>query len=205
MELPWAGFCKLGQADLAGPCCRGKNWCAPERDSAEGSLVVRMKKLLRRSNFGFFSVPGRCGEALGAGVFPGALRLDRAKAWCLSSVLVLGLVMAGCGESAVDLGAAPEEVESVLFKAIGAGDLETVKAEISRDALLLNQPEGGFVQTPLHKAIRAKQLEIARYLIESGAEVNVFDNLNRTPLAAAMDVEAGAEFIQLLEENGAVD
>ncbi len=103
------------------------------------------------------------------------------------------------------MGAAPEEVESVLFKAIGAGDLETVKAEISRDPLLLNQAEGGFVQTPLHKAVRAKQLEIARFLIESGAEVNLFDNLLRTPLATAMDVEAGPEFVQLLEEHGAVD
>lgn len=103
------------------------------------------------------------------------------------------------------MGAAPEEVESVLFKAIGAGDLETVKAEISRDPLLLNQAEGGFVQTPLHKAVRAKQMDIARFLLESGAEVNLFDNLMRTPLATAMDVEAGAEIVQLLEKHGAVD
>lgn len=204
MELPWAGFCKLGRQNLRVSIAVEK-MARPERDSAEGSLVVRVKKLLRRSNCGLFSALGRCGKALGAGVFPCASHVDRAKVWCLSCVVVLGLVMAGCGESAVSLGAAPDEVESVLFQAIGSGDLETVKAEIARDASLLNQPEGGFVQTPLHKSIRANQLEIARYLIESGAEVNVFDNLNRTPLATAMDVEAGPEFIQLLEENGAVD
>lgn len=166
---------------------------------------MRMNKLLRRSNFGLFSAWGRRGYTPGSGAFPGASRTYRATAWCLSSVFVLGLVLAGCGDSTVSMGNAPEEVESVLFQAIGSGDLDTVKAEIARDASLLNQPEGGFVQTPLHKAIRAKQLEIARYLIESGAEVNVFDNLNRTPLAAAIDVDAGTEIVQLLEENGAVD
>lgn len=166
---------------------------------------MRTEKLVRRSNCGLFSASGRCGGAPGTGETPSASRRDWVKAWYLSGVLVLGMVIAGCGSNEVNLGAAPEEVESVLFKAIGAGDLETVKAEISRDPLLLNQAEGGFVQTPLHKAVRAKQLEIARFLIESGAEVNLFDNLLRTPLATAMDVEAGPEFVQLLEEHGAVD
>ena len=103
------------------------------------------------------------------------------------------------------MGTAPQEQESVLFTAIAAGDLATVQAEISRDGSLLNQTEGGFVQTPLHKAVRSKQLEIVQYLIDSGAEVNTLDVLGRTPLAAAMDEEAGDEIIKLLQDSGAED
>ena len=166
---------------------------------------MRTEKLVRQTNCGLISALGRCGEALGTGVIPSASHMKQGKAWSLVYVFVLGLVIAGCGNNEVNLGAAPDEVESVLFKAIGAGDLDTVKAEISRDPMLLNQAEGGFVQTPLHKAVRAKQLEIVKFLVESGAEVNMFDNLMRTPLAAAIDVEAGTEFVQFLEEYGAVD
>ena len=165
---------------------------------------MRIKNLLRRSGCGLYRLGRRVG-APGAYAISGASRIDRLNAWSLMCVFVLGMVVAGCGSNTVNMGSAPEEDESLLFTAIGAGDLETVKAEISRDGSLLNQSEGGFVQTPLHKAVRTKQLEIARFLIESGAEVNMFDNLMRTPLAAAVDVEAGAEIIQLLEEHGAVD
>ncbi|MCC6698912.1 MAG: ankyrin repeat domain-containing protein [Candidatus Hydrogenedentes bacterium] len=123
----------------------------------------------------------------------------------LLGVFALGIVLAGCGSDKVKMGTAPQEQESVLFTAIAAGDLATVQAEISRDASLLNQTEGGFVQTPLHKAVRAKQLEIIRFLIESGAEINTMDALGRTPLSAAMDEEAGDEIIKLLQDNGAED
>lgn len=127
---------------------------------------------------------------------------------CLLSLLcvfALGIVLAGCGSDKVKMGTAPQEQESPLFNAIAAGDLATVQAEISRDPSLLNQTEGGFVQTPLHKAVRSKQLEIVRYLIDSGAELNTMDVLGRTPLSAAMDEEAGDEIVKLLQDNGAED
>ena len=137
----------------------------------------------------------------------GLARLRHRARWGLP-IFCAGLavaLLAGCGSASVPIGTATEEQLSPLFAAIDRGDLETVKAELARDGNLLNQPEGAFLQTPLHKAARAKQLEIVRFLLESGADVNLFDNLSRTPLAAAMDEEAGPELIQLLEEYGAVD
>lgn len=204
MDTPWAGL-RGGTAGSLGAPSTSEKWRAPLRGRAEGSGVVRTKKLICRIGHGLFFAGGRCGEAPGTSAIPTALPIDQVKAWSLACAFVLGLVLAGCGNNEVNLGAAPEEVESVLFKAIGAGDLDTVKAEISRDPMLLNQAEGGFVQTPLHKAVRAKQFEIVKFLVENGAEVNLFDNLMRTPLAAATDVEAGTEIVQFLEEHGAVD
>ena len=124
---------------------------------------------------------------------------------CGLYAFLLGTAITGCGSATVRMGSGPEEAKSALFVAIEAGNIETVHAELSRDASLLNQPEGGFAQTPLHKAVRSNQLEIVRYLVENGADVNLFDNLSRTPLAAAIDAEARPEIIQILEYYGAVD
>jgi len=115
------------------------------------------------------------------------------------------MVLAGCGSATVQMGSGTDEVKSALFTAIEAGDVEKVHAELVRDGSLLNLPEGSLVQTPLHKAVRSNQFEIVRYLVENGAEVNIFDGLSRTPLAAAMDSEVSPEIIALLEEYGAVD
>jgi hypothetical protein len=160
-----------------------------------------METLVRGGEHGLQSF----GRRMGGYAISCASRFGWVNAWSILCLFMLGMVIAGCGGNVVSMGSAPEEEESLLFSAIGSGDLETVRAEISRDASLLNQVEGSFVQTPLHKAVRSNQLEIARFLIESGADVNLFDNLLRTPLATAMDVEAGPEFVQLLEEHGAVD
>lgn len=121
------------------------------------------------------------------------------------ALLALAVLFAGCGSASVQMGSGPEEVKSPLFSAIASGDLAAVQAEISRNPALVNQPEGSLIQTPLHMAVRSKQLEIAQFLIENGADVNMFDNLQRTPLAAAIDAEAGPEIVQLLESYGAVD
>lgn len=115
------------------------------------------------------------------------------------------MVSTGCGSRTVEIGAGPQEVESALFAAITAGDLATVKQEISRDGALLHQAGGGFEQTPLHRAVGAKQLAVAQFLLESGADPNALDVFNQTPLAIAMDVEAGNEMIRLLQDYGADD
>jgi ankyrin repeat protein len=103
------------------------------------------------------------------------------------------------------MGTGPQEAESALFAAIAAGNLDTVKEEISRDGALLHQAEGGFEQTPLHRAVSAKQLAVTQFLLENGADPNALDVFNQTPLAVAMDVEAGNEMIQLLKDYGADD
>lgn len=163
------------------------------------------------NTLGEWTIGGRCGPmrhtcARGAHAQVRASHLGPLNVIATVWLLMMGAVFTGCGGGAtVDMGSAAPEAESVLFKAIGSGDLNTVRAELARDGSLLYQTQGSFAQTPLHKAVRSKQLEVARFLIESGAEVNTIDVYWRTPLSTAIDVEAGPEMIKLLEANGAID
>ncbi|MCL4691471.1 MAG: ankyrin repeat domain-containing protein [Candidatus Hydrogenedentes bacterium] len=120
-------------------------------------------------------------------------------------MLFTGLILLGCGNREVELGTADNEKESALFVAIGSGDVNKVINELEANPSLLNQPEGRLMQTPLHKAVRSRQPEIVRILIEAGADFNARDAFARSPLAAALDDDAGEEIIQILEDVGAED
>ena len=123
----------------------------------------------------------------------------------LTCVILAGMVMMGCGSKTVEMGASQQEPESVLFEAIAAGDLDTVQQEISADPALLNQRQGSYQQTPLHKAVLTGQIEIAQFLLENGALANVPDVFNQTPLTVALDNNADAGMVQLLRDYGADD
>lgn len=92
-----------------------------------------------------------------------------------------------------------------LYVAIRDGDLSEVKEIIANDPDALHRGDGAFGETPLHEAVAADEIEIARFLIESGADVNAMDNRRITPLTAALDAEASEETIQMLKDNGAED
>lgn len=102
------------------------------------------------------------------------------------------------------MGKGPEE-QSDLFLAIEKGDLDAVREAISANPALVNQGEGSFRWTPLHKAAATDQVEIARLLLENGANVNAFDALRMTPLVVALDVGASDEFCELLRSAGGDD
>jgi ankyrin repeat protein len=123
----------------------------------------------------------------------------------LGLVMAMGMALAACGSREAEVGSGPNIEESALSVAIGSGDLEAVKRELSGNPALLNQPEGPFGLTPLHKAAAADEVEIARFLIENGALVNVPSNLGQTPYSVAMDANASDEMMELLKSYGADD
>ncbi len=70
---------------------------------------------------------------------------------------------------------------SDIHTAVRGGDLEAVKALIADDTSLVNEREGRNF-TPLHRAINIADSEIARYLIENGADLEARDDDGDTPL-----------------------
>jgi len=62
-----------------------------------------------------------------------------------------------------------------LHDAIEKGDLERVRTLLAADPRALNDTAWAVARTPLHVAIRSQRVEVARYLIEQGAEVNARD------------------------------
>jgi ankyrin repeat protein len=85
-----------------------------------------------------------------------------------------------------------------IFDAVRNGDLIKVKELVEKDPQLI-EARTARQSTPLLVAVSVDNKPIARYLIEKGAELNVA-NLNQwTPLFYAQNVE----FVRLLLENGA--
>lgn len=87
--------------------------------------------------------------------------------------------------------------------AIESGDLEAIKSLIEGGAkadTIIDYGEHKI--TPLMKAAWDGQIEIAKYLIDSGADVNAVDDQQETPLFSAIKRER-VEITQLLIDRGA--
>jgi ankyrin repeat protein len=90
--------------------------------------------------------------------------------------------------------------DAIIFK-----DFETVKQFVKRDPKSINQEANNFFGfTPLMVAIEGRELELARFLIEHGADVNhvVSDACQATPLHCAA-CEETKEILSLLLQRGA--
>jgi hypothetical protein len=85
-------------------------------------------------------------------------------------------------------------------------------AEISLEEMLASvkgncSPQNGCQETPLHTAIIASQSEMATMLVEAGANLSLRDNLERTPLDLAQELEQ-AEVVAAIQRalsGGPVD
>ena len=87
--------------------------------------------------------------------------------------------------------------------AIESGDLEAIKALIEGGAKADTVIDYGEHKiTPLMKATWDGELEIARYLLDSGADVNALDDQKETALFSAVKRER-VEIAQLLIDRGA--
>jgi cyclase len=89
-----------------------------------------------------------------------------------------------------------------LTDAVRAGDLARVKVLIEKDPQLVKvkNPSG---QTILFGALSSRRLEIAEYLIATGADVNEQDGFYLRPLHIACRGVGSIEFVRLLVEKGA--
>lgn len=93
-----------------------------------------------------------------------------------------------------------------LFNAVGMGEPERVQELLRRDPTLVSERKAGQWgdRTPLHVAASAGHTEIARLLLDSGADVNARDQGdNATPLHWAAG-EGHLETAKLLVERGAI-
>lgn len=89
-----------------------------------------------------------------------------------------------------------------LFKAIKASDLDTVRKLHEEDGVALDVRRATDSDSPLHHAVRTKQTEIARYLLEKGADVDALTYNTNTPLHLAA-FDGNDEIIRLLVARGA--
>ncbi|KAJ2719300.1 hypothetical protein GGI07_005294 [Coemansia sp. Benny D115] len=87
---------------------------------------------------------------------------------------------------------------SNIWTAASEGDIERVRELLLADKTLANsKDQNGY--TPMHAAASWKHIELLKYLIESGGDVNICDSDGDTPLHICEDKECAL----LLLENGA--
>lgn len=97
--------------------------------------------------------------------------------------------------------AAQAREDNSLFLAIKSGNLDTVKQLLTEKELVNFKEEGSRI-TPLMEAAKSGQEEIARYLLQQGADVNARDILGESALIYA--IEAGnVKIVQMLIDKGA--
>jgi ankyrin repeat protein len=111
-------------------------------------------------------------------------------------ITIAALVLVGCGESQ-PTAKAPD---ISIHEAARDGNIEAVKQHLIAGTNI-NEKDDIWGQRPLHQAIAAGHAEIAKLLIESGANVNATNNFNATPLGLAAD--KSESIVKLLIDNGA--
>jgi ankyrin repeat protein len=94
----------------------------------------------------------------------------------------------------------PTEDYTPVFAAAASGDLATVRGSVDMDPALLKSREWDNA-TLLHDAVGHNQLEVAKYLLDKGADVNAVTADGLTPLHMAAQ-NGNINIIKLLLERG---
>jgi ankyrin repeat protein len=89
-----------------------------------------------------------------------------------------------------------------IHDAVRSGDLEKVKTILQSQAEWLNSPDQN-QKTPLHLALELGHADIAKYLIEQGADINLKDKDKSAPLHNAAYL-GNLEIVDILLKKGAV-
>jgi ankyrin repeat protein len=88
-----------------------------------------------------------------------------------------------------------------IHDAVRSGDLEKVKTLLKGHAERLNSPDQN-QKTPLHLALESGHVDIAKYIIEKGADINLKDKDSASPLHNAAYL-GNLEIVDLLLKKGA--
>eukprot|EP01156_Anaeramoeba_ignava_P023382 Anaeramoba_ignava/c21502_g1_i1.p1 GENE.c21502_g1_i1~~c21502_g1_i1.p1 ORF type:complete len:465 (-),score=129.03 c21502_g1_i1:128-1522(-) len=88
-----------------------------------------------------------------------------------------------------------------ITEAIWNGDLKEIQKLIKAGEDINKQSEFSG-QTPIHLALQENKREIAIYLVENGANLNIIDNNGLTPLMIAVDIPS-RDMVELLLLHGA--
>lgn len=97
------------------------------------------------------------------------------------------------------------QCQRLLFKAAKTGELDTVQklvAFFNADKDFIKSKEHGSGNSALHMACRHGHFDIVLYLLENGADIDMFNNHNNTPFFLATE-SLHKEICQLLIEWGA--
>ena len=129
------------------------------------------------------------------------------KVVCPLVLVGIVVVCAGCGGEVVDTGAqtaAGLSYEEQILYAVNAGDVTAVQGYLdsSPDLITAFDSTGN---TLLHQAATAGQVEVARLLIERGADVNALNAAGKTPLSALSGRRGNPDMEDFLSENGGVE
>jgi ankyrin repeat protein len=87
-----------------------------------------------------------------------------------------------------------------IHSAVKNGDMASIDVLVDSDREVLNMQDGSG-KSPLHHAIEMKHTDIARYLIEQGANTDLTDNDNESPLHYSAST-GNLEIARLLLEQG---
>jgi ankyrin repeat protein len=93
---------------------------------------------------------------------------------------------------------------SLIHRAVGRGDLETVLRQLEADPTLI-ESRNEIDNQPLHEACWAKHPTLVRFLIDRGADVNAQGDFGQTPLHFAVrdGGENAVEIVAILVQAGA--
>lgn len=116
-----------------------------------------------------------------------------------SVLIVLLLISSGCG--LIKPSHHDTEEYTPVFAAAAAGDLKTVKEALTQDSTLIKKREWDKA-TLLHGATEHDQIEIVKFLLDNGADVNSFEMNNITPLHISAQ-NGNIELMELLINKGA--
>ena len=84
-----------------------------------------------------------------------------------------------------------------LTNAAAEGDIESVQSLLRRGSSINERPESDFGYTPLMMAIHQHETNMIRYLVESGADVNLPNRRGQTPLMEA--IGCGDEWVETVK------
>ena len=89
----------------------------------------------------------------------------------------------------------------VVAYLIKKGDIETLKTLIGSGYDVNSAEKGDFGSSLLHNAIRYEQMDIFKYLLEKGANIDFIDAVGWTPLMEAI-IDDKTEFGKILVAKG---